>query len=174
MQAQLSQDLQRMTREKLEIQNQLAVVRGEQDHHQVLTTVLVLFMKFLTLLIYWDFSMLNCWCRLQWSSWRRRNGSCLLQTQTCSKDCSKLWPWHTCRLASSHNTSQFIAANWKSQTTALNGIICAPILQLGRKKWKYLDISGWRKSKQTAGRGGICVYASCDMSHALGLIPHPP
>ena len=52
MQAQLSQDLQRMTREKLEIQNQLAVVRGEQDHHQVLTTVLVLFMKFLTQLIY--------------------------------------------------------------------------------------------------------------------------
>ena len=35
MQAQLSQDLQRMTREKLEIQNQLAVVRGEQDQHQV-------------------------------------------------------------------------------------------------------------------------------------------
>merc|ERR1719507_958161 len=33
-QAQLSQDLQRMTREKLEIQNQLALVRGEQDHHQ--------------------------------------------------------------------------------------------------------------------------------------------
>ena len=35
LQAQLSQDLQRTTREKLEVQNQLAVVRGEQDQLQV-------------------------------------------------------------------------------------------------------------------------------------------
>ena len=35
LQAQLSQDLQRTAREKLEVQNQLAVVRGEQEQLQV-------------------------------------------------------------------------------------------------------------------------------------------